>query len=239
MIEAIHRILAEIPPARDMLDLQAQLNMAFWAKWAAISSFVGILVSMGAIYGAFRSLQLARSANALTREMGQMQNQAYVHAKSAELGKFGNVLIHLHNTGLTPATHFMVNGSAKLVRHGTVTASISFQNEDFKIWSSLGAGDEAPVSILEGDPITQQFAASAKEDDVLLVSGQIIYCTVFNEDHLTQFAFFMDSRYPMSKRFRRPTANLVTFHKIGEATGIRRPETTTVRLDNNDGDRPT
>ncbi|MBY3043699.1 hypothetical protein [Rhizobium leguminosarum] len=232
MVDAIERILAAIPSAKDMLDLQAQLDMAYWARWAAISSFVGILVSIGAIASAYWSLRLARQANALTREMGQMQNQAYVHATKAQFGQYGNVLLYLKNSGLTPATHFSVNATAKIVRHGTVSASISFHNEDFKIWSALGAGDEVPVSILEGDEQTRSYADLPGDNEVLLISGQISYCTIFNEDHLTQFAFFVDQKYSRSTRFRRPTANLITFHKI--AADVSPPEPANVLLDDND-----
>ncbi|MBX4876651.1 hypothetical protein HJA89_27830 [Rhizobium bangladeshense] len=232
MKAALEELVSALNSAKDIVELHAQLQTAFWAKWAAIASLAGVIVSVGAIALAFMSIRLARHANALTREMGQMQNQAYIHATKAEFGRYGNVLIYLKNSGLTPATHFAVNATAKIVPHGTVSASISFRSDNFKIWSAIGAGDEISVSILEGDEQTNAYATRPEDNEVLLISGQITYCSIFNEDHLTQFAFFVDKKYSGSTRFRRPTANLITFHKT--KPNASKPVDTNVLLDDNE-----
>ncbi|NEH57544.1 hypothetical protein GR198_17515 [Rhizobium leguminosarum] len=237
MTGALEDFFTALNSAKDILELHAQLQMAFWAKWAAIASFVGVAVSSAAIGFAFMSLRLARKANTLNREMSEMQNQAYVHATKAQFGQYGNVLLYLKNSGLTPATQFAVSATAKIVRHGTVSASITFRNDDFKIWSALGAGDEIPISILEGDEQTKTYSGLPGGNQVLLISGQITYCTIFNKDHLTQFAFFVDQKYSSSKRFRRPTANLITFHKLGSKAPW--PASTNVLLDDNDAEEST
>lgn len=236
---AFKELAQKFGDAQSALDLQAQLVMAYWARWSAVATFIGLAVSALALYGAWRSLRLTREALRLTREANaiatkasEMQTQAYVHAASARFGINNNILINCKNSGITPATHISLNGTAKLVRKGRVTASIEFATGGFKTWSALGANEEASVSFLEQNQIVKQFADLAGEYEVLLISGQIIYCTVFNHDHLTQFAFYVEP--DTSKRFRRPTANLITFHRLNGkmATTVDPVE---VILDDNEG----
>ncbi|KAB2728632.1 hypothetical protein [Brucella anthropi] len=193
---------------RDWLDLNAQVEMAYWARWTVIVSTIALLASIAAVWAAFSTLRT-------TRKLGQQQNQAYLYASSMKYGAFENVIVECHNTGLTPATHFSLNATARIVKRGNVTASIHFNDDDFKTWTALGADQKLTASILDDDETVKRFRSGPKnKDDILLVCGQIVYCTVFNEDHLTQFAFFVD--HTISDRFRRPVANLIAFHKIGK-----------------------
>ncbi|MGR9149484.1 hypothetical protein [Rhizobium leguminosarum] len=241
LIDAMERLAAAAPAAKDMLDLQAQIDMAYWAKWMFWASIGSLSVSLVAIVAAFSSLRASREAAADSRkaaadsrEVGEFQTQAYVHARSARLGTKGNVIIACKNSGLTPATHFSVNATAKIVSPGNVAASISFKTDGFKTWSALGANDELTVSILDGDPVVSQFARTQGGDDKLLVSGQITYCTIFNHDHVTQFAFYAEPR--TKHRFRRPTASLTTFSRIPEQ-GFPSPQSELpVLLTDNDED---
>jgi hypothetical protein len=154
-----------------------------------------------------------------------------VHAAAAKFGSYGNVILTCKNSGLTPATHFAVNATAKVVAQGKVSSSISFVNNGFKIWSSLGAGEELTVSILEGDVAIHRFK-NQDSAERLLISGQIIYTTIFNHDHMTQFAFYVEQS--TMGRFRRPTANLTTFWRIPKS-GAKAPKPPVpVLLDEND-----
>jgi hypothetical protein len=213
--------------------------MAFWAKWMFWATVGSLAVSLAAIIFAFlsfresrKSANDARKASQDSRQVGEFQTQAYVYAASARFGEGGNILIACKNGGSTPATHFSVNAIAQIVPRGRVTASISFRNDKFKIWSALGAGDELTVSVLEGDKDVRQFADLPGDNELLLVSGQIVYCTIFNHDHLTQFAFYVDAK--TRQKFRRPTSNLVTFWRIPKA-GMPPPRPPqTIRLDENE-----
>ena len=147
------------------------------------------------------------------RRGSEIQAQAYVHASKAAFGT-SSILISCKNTGLTPAIHFAVNGEARIVERGTVSSSISFKNDGFKIWSALAANDELSV-VVDVDPtiLTRFRSNQCGRDDMLLVTGQIIYCTVDNHDHLTQFVFYVDGND--KRHFRRPTtANVKAFWRI-------------------------
>jgi hypothetical protein len=211
--EVLREFAANMPATKDLLDLHAQQTMAAWAQpmfWATVASAA---LGLFALYGAYRTLSLTRKAIKDAREIGENQTQAYVHASKASFGSQDNVIVSCKNSGLTPATHFSVNGEAKIVKRGMASSSITFHNDEFKTWSSLGATDELTVGILAGNKAIRQFKRGPTDpDDLLLITGQIIYCTVFNHDHLTQFAFYVE---PTSQtRFRRPTANLVTFWRV-------------------------
>ncbi|MDO5896549.1 hypothetical protein [Agrobacterium sp. Azo12] len=208
---------------RALQDLQAQLDMASWAGWMFWATLFSVAASALAVLLAAKSLSA-------TRQIGESQTQAYILASEANFGSKGNILITVRNTGLTPATHFAVNATAKIVQPGKVTESISFVNHGFKVWSALGSGMEYKVSVLEGDETIKSFHNNSLSGDLLLVSGQVTYCTVFNHDHLTQFAFFVQKG---TTRFRRPTSNLITFHRLrkNKAASSRIVE---VRLDEND-----
>lgn len=182
----------------------------FWATAASV------LLSAAALIGLFASLAQTRKAIADNRELGESEIQAYVHASRMEIGDRGFPVVYCLNNGSTPATHFAVSAVVQRVKLGNVEKSIKFDSQRFKIWSGLAVGVETPVNVDVEDTATIQQFINGKfaTDEVLLVSGQIIYCTVFNHDHETQFAFFAHRDSP--NRFRRPTSNLKSYHRITE-----------------------
>jgi hypothetical protein len=218
MIDAgdpISALTQSLQTVRELRDLEAQIDMAFWAQamfWTTVGT---LLVTLILARSAFASFNQAQEATRLAREVGEYQTQAYVHAESAAYGQRGNILIYCKNGGATPASHFSICVNAKLVEVGNVTNSITFEGDEYKTWTSLAAGELRAASVLEGDPIVSQFYKAPHISQRLLVSGQIIYCSVFNHDHLTQFAFYVE---PEQRKFRRPTANMVTFHRIDDST---------------------
>lgn len=217
MISSVYDGLLELAKAlgdmRALQDLQAQLHMAYWAQAMFWSSIGGCVASAIAVFLAWRTYFQSAQALALTRQIGENQTQAYVLASKAEFGSKGNILITCSNNGATPATHFSVNAFAKVVKPGNVTSSISFIDDQYKTWSALGAQSELSVSVLDSDPTVASFLSGPETGELLLISGQIVYGTVFDHDHLTQFAFFVSKR---TMRFLRPTAKLDTFRRLSK-----------------------
>jgi hypothetical protein len=78
----------------------------------------------------------------------------------------------------------------------------------------------------------KQFQELPHDRQVLLVSGQMIYCTVYNQDCLTQFAFYIEAG--SRSKFRKPTANLVTFHAVRDGEMAARTASASVTLDDNE-----
>lgn len=205
-------------------DLLAQQEMASWAAAAFWATAASVVVSAVALAGLFSSLAQTRKAIGDNRQLGEAQIQAYVQATKMEIGSSGTPVVHCLNSGSTPATHFAVSAVAQRVKLGSVESSIVFDPNRFKVWSALGAGSELSVALdVKDTQLIQDFVAGRyARDEVLLISGQIVYCTVFNHDHETQFAFFAHPSTP--KRFRRPTSNLKSYHRIStnSSRAIRR-----------------
>jgi hypothetical protein len=207
--------LPDTPGATEQLaklDLVAQRAMVCWAEWAFLATSTSVIVSAVALIGLFSSLRQTKRAIRDNREIGEVEAQAYVHAASAKFGETNNILIACKNTGATPASHFSVNGTAKVVKRGAISGSIAAAKNGFKTWPALGPGEELTVSIDNSRELIKKFLQNRDQDDILLVSGSIIYCTIFNHDHVTDYAFFVDNRSPT--RFRRPVAQARAFHRL-------------------------
>lgn len=199
---------------RDWLDLNAQLEMAHWAQYTFYASVGALIATIAAVIAAFLTFRSSHT-------IGKLQNQAYVYADTVNFGDYSNIIVEVHNSGLTPATHFSLNASARIVKSGNVSASINFHDDDFKTWSAIGSQKTLTVSVLDGDETVKLFKSAIQNNgEILLVCGQIVYCTIFNEDHVTQFAFFVDLKN--KKRFRRPIAKIKVFHKVRKTSARER-----------------
>lgn len=198
--------------ARDIADLVAQQQMASWAQWMFWATMASVVVSALALFGLLTSLRQTAAAIKDNRQVGEATAQAYVHAVEAEFGSSLNILVSLMNSGSSPATHFSVAGTARLIPRGEVTDAIGFTNGPFKTFSALGAGETLTVGIGPYSVISDFRQGTTPEDQILLICGQVIYCTIFNHDHETQFAFYVD---PLDRRrFRRPTSNIRAFWRV-------------------------
>lgn len=199
---------------RAELDLMAQQTMAYWAKAMFWTTVASIVLSIGALIGLFVSL--AQTARALkdSRTNSEIQNQAYAYVESLEYGTVSAMVATCKNSGLTPATHFSISAKAQLLKPGAVSTGANFDNSGLKTWSRIGPG-EAPTVALDvehSDIVARFIQGDVEPDDLLVISGTLVYCTIYNHDHETQFLFYVDQKHP--KRFRRPTANLRTFHRL-------------------------
>lgn len=207
LIAALRKFAENLPAAMDLADLQAQQDMAYWAKWMFWATLASLAASILAVCGLFVSIRQTHRAIRDTREIGEMQVQAYVHITKATFGKFSPFVIHCKNTGQTPASHFGVRARTTLCTPGSVSSSIDMQSLDtvpWKLWTGLGAGEEQSVAV--NVPDSSAVDAFPGEGQILLVYGQVLYCTVFNHDHVTDFAFYTDKA--SRGRFRKPTTNL-------------------------------
>lgn len=68
-----------------------------------------------------------------------------------------------------------------------------------------------PAIFLEDEPVANQFRRNPNRSQRLLSSDQMIYCSVFKHEHLTQFAFNINPHQP---KFLKPAANTVTFRRV-------------------------
>lgn len=208
----LQQILSQLPSAVEMLDLEAQQSMAWWAMIMASVSIVATLLTAGAVVFAALSFQSSRQAATIAQNVGENQTQAYVHAKSLRNGENGLVL-ELHNSGLTPATQISVHAISEYVGRGKVTDSINCNGSGFKSWNALGANEIRDVNILEKHRNHSLFRRNAHTGPIFLVNGKIIYVTIFNHVYETDFAFFFDVQH--GEAFRRPTAlNLAAFKRM-------------------------
>lgn len=192
----------------------AQQQMACWTTWIFWTSAAGVIVSAFALLGLFRSLRQTRQAIGDAREIGEFQTQAYVLVEKADFGKSNGIILTIRNTGQTPATHFSVAGTVKRVKRGTISKSLDFTSTNFKTWSALGSGTSLTVNLGNGnfEDVGAFWKQGFPADEALIVSGRVVYSTIFNHDHETQFGFYADHDAP--DHFRRPVANLRVFWRI-------------------------
>lgn len=214
-LDLFHRVQLQAiaPDDLDALDLNAQQRMADWAFWMLVATLLSAALSGLALLALLRSLKQTDTALRDGRTLGEMQSQAYVQATGVTFGQGNSVIVECHNFGQTPASHFSLNGFAQRVKLGEVERSISTGNERFKTWTGLGPGQTLTVNVDVDRDIVQAFRTGQFDfDEVLLISGSVLYVTAFNRDHISDFAFFAFHR--SQDKFRRPTANLRAFARL-------------------------
>jgi hypothetical protein len=83
--------------------------------------------------------------------------------------------------------------------------------DGFKTYSALGPGQELSVTLgRECDSlINEVLKGRVSPDNVILITGTVIYCTIFNRDHRTDFAFYCQPKG--GPRFQRPPSNMKAF----------------------------
>jgi hypothetical protein len=214
-LDLFHRIQVDAiaPDNIDALDLSAQQRMADWSFWMLIATFLSAALSGLALLALLRSLNQTDTALRDGRVLGEMDSQAYVQAIGVSFGQGNSIIVECHNFGQTPASHFSLNGFAQRVKLGEVERSIRTANERFKTWTGLGPGQTLTVNVDVDRNVVQTFRAGQFDfDEVLLISGSVLYVTAFNRDHISDFAFF--AIHKSQDKFRRPTSNLRAFAKL-------------------------
>lgn len=197
----------------ELLDLQAQQSMATAAWWMFGATLVATVLSAGALFALVTSLRQTRRVIQDTREIGEHQTQAYVHAADLVGKQTSGLILTVANTGLTPSSHFSLNYTAQVVSRGRVFSQYHFRRDNFVTYSALGPGEKLSVGLNVPRSALSKEGLFLRGGDILLITGTIIYSTVFNHDYETQFVFFgrptKDGLY-----FQRSPANLRTFNRL-------------------------
>lgn len=206
--------------AMQAADLIAQQQMACWAGYAVGATLLSVALSAIALVGLFLSLRQTAKSISHTRDLGQAQARAYVHAVKAQhlwtnTGGPYTVLLHVENVGATPARVFEVGGEIKKVRVGQVSRNVATRPYRMKAWSALGSKQPATtvrLDVSEFSEVAREFA-NRVDDHVIVVLGTIRYQDVFDKWFQTDFAFFSETTTPRapSAKLRRPTARIKAY----------------------------
>jgi hypothetical protein len=113
---------------RDLADLSAQLEMAYWAKWMTIATVVSILVSCAALVGLLASLKQTNRGLVQAKLTGALERRAWVTISEVTLlsamperANLRNYVrfklrLCLQNNGLLPATSLTINARLNVNR---------------------------------------------------------------------------------------------------------------------------
>jgi len=226
-------------PCIEGLDLQAQQSMASAAWWMFGATIVATALSAGALIALVTSLRQTRQAIADNRDIGEHQTQAYVHAETITGSLANGVMVTVANTGLTPASHFSVTYTAQVVKRGEVFQQYHFRQDRFVTYSALGPGERLLVGLAIPATALTREGLFHHGGDLLLITGTILYVTVFNHDFETQFVFFGQAG-KNGLTFQRSPSNLRTFNRLG-SEGLKPSQYTPTApvVDISYGDDPT
>lgn len=229
VIDALQALADKLPEIRELADLKAQEDMAFWAKWMFWASAVSTIFAGFAFIILLVSLRQTSQAIGDNRKLGEDQTRAYVHVASArhswtESG-YG-MIISVENAGETPARIFEVGGRMQKIKVGDVSGSVVHQIYKMKSWAALGP--KLPPTTVRLDTseyrdLIVEFGTPVK-DHVLLLTGTVRYQDIYNHWFETDFAFYSytsattePDRY---NKLRRPTARLRAYERVKAPEGV-------------------
>lgn len=207
---------------RDVTDLNAQIEMAYWAKNMYYATLISIAVGVAGFGGLVLSLlQTGRAINdnhvtsADARELGKAQARAYLHVTGIVCTD-GAVLAKVSNTGETPSPVYFVGCEAKRIPLGQISSSLKLGDYRMKSWQALPAKTELParVEVTNGAELLHQNLHHTVgiyewgEADRLVITGTVIYEDIFGEMFQTAFAFYAPNS--MGK-FLKPTHMLPAY----------------------------
>lgn len=180
---------------RDEQDLQAQRDMAEWAKWLLAISTIGVGVTGIGVWYVAKTLDATLSANAGFRESAERQLRAYVNIKDVVVlnlikGEKPKLVVRYENGGQTPAYNL-----------GCVSA--------FKIdmisdkWPILDFEAYVNSRVVMGSTVifTSEKLAEAALPDIGLLQkgaaqfraiGRVEYVDAFGKARFTDFKYFID-----------------------------------------------
>lgn len=97
---------------RDAADLNAQMDMAYWAKWMFWATIGSLCLSGGALWGLYKSLGQTRTSILQAKQTGALERRAWVIISSVELihclpieneKYLFRFAVKIENSGLLPA----------------------------------------------------------------------------------------------------------------------------------------
>jgi hypothetical protein len=163
---------------REIRDLQAQENSAYWAEmmfWATVSALVLSFVGIGLVWTTFRE---TRKAN----DIAKNAQRPYLYIdkiRPAELSKFTkHLVLDIKNFGATPATQIKVGMTARRCLNSAVVAPKCFGGQ-WIACDDIPQGKVLPTeAALEFEHWPEFMAAHAKGESVLVCSIWIEYAGV-------------------------------------------------------------
>ncbi|MCX5579465.1 hypothetical protein [Kaistia terrae] len=210
---------------RDSLDLAAQQEMAYWARWMFWVTCVSLVLSAVALLSLWTSLKQTREALTTTKALAHAETRAYVHATTAEhyVGNGYKLVIHLENVGATPAPNFNVAAKVIKAKVGeigeTIERALPVSNFGLKGWNSLGPSSKpttvsiAPAEVGDNDLVSQM--AVGLDGYVFLLVGTVRYSDIYGTFFESDFAFFSRSTFGTmlenSNAFQRAPASLRSY----------------------------
>lgn len=220
LIDALRLVAAKLPATKDLLDLQAQQDMAFWAKWMFWVSAASVVLSAFALLAVLWSLRQTSRAISDARTLGEDQTRAYVHVSSArhswtDVG-YGLVL-SVENVGDTPARVFEIGGRLQKAKIGAVSEVIVHQTYPMKRWGTIGTKVPATTVRLDTTAFRDLIVEFGRPIDghVLLLTGTVRYQDIYNKWFETDFAFYSytaaTGEPDRESKLRRPTAQLRSY----------------------------
>lgn len=173
-------------------DLYAQQEMADWAFLMAAGSAAGFLLSIigiGLIYVTFRA---TRQANAIARQVGIDETQAYVHLKSIrwyEAGDNFHFVFFVQNSGTTPCLRFTTSAIMTISQPGQPAIPHDPITVNNVGWSALPGNEVFTCDVAPAPAIPIGQIRSRDKSDLLIVSGTIKYQTFYGDWFMSEFSF--------------------------------------------------
>lgn len=187
---------------RECRDLQAQEDMAYWAKLMFCATVAGSLVGLVGIYLVFKTLKETRvSAKAAVRsaqvaeETAERQLRAYVGLDKAKIvrsqDRVMRCVVEIKNFGQTPAYKVspLVN-----IRGANKADLIAFEQTEQIVSDGLTIGPGTFVTLegLLGEVMTQEREDAVRGGhSIVYVYGSVEYFDAFDKRRTTTFRLYL------------------------------------------------
>ncbi|WP_312403803.1 hypothetical protein [Rhizobium sp.] len=175
---------------REIRDLQAQEDMALWAKLMFWSTLVSIAVGFIGLFFVYKTLKA-------TRDISVKQLRAYISVEVENMGDISkrnfsaaSARVSIVNKGQTPARvirHLAVIGVFEVAEN--VTADLHSYRQNFIDSSAtIGPGESMAIDVGLLDISERLHTKAAKSKNFHYVAiGEVIYQDVFEKEHITEF----------------------------------------------------
>lgn len=196
---------------REIADLKAQQEMALWAEGMFYANLFTTIISALALIAivctlrhtkraADASVDMVAEAKAtttaaqatvdVTRQIGQAQTRAYLDLSVVEIRhnvpRAPELFIEFRNTGATPARSVVITFSMKpFAKQGVIPI-----NEVEKRLHDIGSQSQHVIRETIWLQLSLFDESWRESDDILTVSGLVLYEDVFGDSHRLEFSLF-------------------------------------------------
>lgn len=220
LVESFHN---EINEANKNLDLDAQREMAVWARYTTIVSALGLIVSAIGLIALFMSLGQTRKAIKDTREIGEKQLRAYISVLPGKmqfnLGMELQVSITSFNKGNTPAkfvreaAYVDVTSSPTVLSEEAIRARIGELELEHK---TISSNTDYTFLVSSGINMTSSMMNDIMANKKnIIVAGLMQYIDIFDNDRETEFCFVSEFIPVSSPQNREPSAYKIVWSVLG------------------------